>query len=83
MYAWIHQHTLGHHSYTNIDGADPDIVTAAQVSGMHSEGAGLQASFTHVYDYRRCLTFVGSSGTRCGCLDTSTNMSMCPSSTVW
>ena len=31
MYAWIHQHVLGHHSYTNIDGADPDIVTAAAV----------------------------------------------------
>ena len=33
MYAWIHQHVLGHHPYTNIDGADPDIVTAARVSG--------------------------------------------------
>lgn len=32
MYAWIHQHVLGHHPYTNIDGADPDIVTAARVS---------------------------------------------------
>ena len=31
MYALIHQHVLGHHPYTNIDGADPDIVTAAQV----------------------------------------------------
>jgi fatty acid desaturase len=29
MYTWINQHTLGHHSYTNIDGADPDIVTAS------------------------------------------------------
>ena len=26
------QHTLGHHPYTNIDGADPDIVTASAVS---------------------------------------------------
>ena len=26
------QHVLGHHPYTNIDGADPDIVTAAAVS---------------------------------------------------
>ncbi len=34
MYVWIHQHTMGHHPYTNIDGADPDIVTAAQV-GEH------------------------------------------------
>ena len=30
--AWIYQHTLGHHPYTNIDGADPDIVTASAVS---------------------------------------------------
>ncbi len=29
--AWMYQHTLGHHPYTNIDGADPDIVTAADV----------------------------------------------------
>ena len=26
------QHVLGHHPYTNIDGADPDIVTASAVS---------------------------------------------------
>jgi len=26
------QHILGHHLYTNIDGADPDIVTASAVS---------------------------------------------------
>jgi fatty acid desaturase len=26
---WIYQHTLGHHPYTNVDHADPDIVTAA------------------------------------------------------
>ena len=32
MYAWIYQHVFGHHPYTNIDGADPDIVTAASVS---------------------------------------------------
>ena len=32
MYVWIHQHVLGHHPYTNIDGADPDIATAAPVS---------------------------------------------------
>eukprot|EP00123_Amoebidium_parasiticum_P000149 comp10384_c0_seq1/m.5162 comp10384_c0_seq1/g.5162 ORF comp10384_c0_seq1/g.5162 comp10384_c0_seq1/m.5162 type:complete len:449 (-) comp10384_c0_seq1:695-2041(-) len=25
---WLYQHMLGHHPYTNIDGADPDIVTA-------------------------------------------------------
>lgn len=24
----VHQHILGHHLYTNIDGADPDIVTS-------------------------------------------------------
>ncbi|XP_019850089.1 PREDICTED: acyl-lipid (8-3)-desaturase-like [Amphimedon queenslandica] len=29
LHTWIYQHTLGHHPYTNIDGADPDIVTAA------------------------------------------------------
>jgi len=34
MYVWIHQHVLGHHPYTNIDGADPDIATAAPVSLM-------------------------------------------------
>ncbi|KAK3745067.1 hypothetical protein QZH41_014565, partial [Actinostola sp. cb2023] len=27
-YVWILQHTFGHHPYTNIDGADPDIVTS-------------------------------------------------------
>jgi fatty acid desaturase len=27
MIVWINQHVLGHHPYTNIDGADPDIVT--------------------------------------------------------
>jgi fatty acid desaturase len=32
MLAWIHQHTFGHHSYTNIDGADPDVVTGEAVS---------------------------------------------------
>ena len=32
MYAWMHQHTLGHHPYTNIDGADPDIRTGERVS---------------------------------------------------
>lgn len=26
---WLYQHMLGHHPYTNIDGADPDIETAA------------------------------------------------------
>jgi fatty acid desaturase len=25
---WLYQHMLGHHPYTNIDGADPDIVTS-------------------------------------------------------
>lgn len=29
--AWMYQHTFGHHPYTNIDGADPDIVTASPV----------------------------------------------------
>ena len=24
---WFYQHSFGHHIYTNIDGADPDIVT--------------------------------------------------------
>ncbi|EGG25093.1 hypothetical protein DFA_03339 [Cavenderia fasciculata] len=24
-YAWIHQHVLGHHLYTNVRGADPDV----------------------------------------------------------
>ena len=32
MLAWTYQHVLGHHPYTNIDGADPDIVTAGNVS---------------------------------------------------
>ena len=32
MLAWIYQHTFGHHPYTNIDGADPDIETAREVS---------------------------------------------------
>lgn len=27
---WAYQHTLGHHPYTNIDDADPDIMTAAK-----------------------------------------------------
>ncbi|XP_062520830.1 uncharacterized protein LOC134195765 [Corticium candelabrum] len=26
---WNHQHTIGHHPYTNVDHADPDIITAA------------------------------------------------------
>lgn len=26
---WAYQHMLGHHAYTNIDGVDPDIMTAA------------------------------------------------------
>ncbi|XP_031564402.1 acyl-lipid (8-3)-desaturase-like [Actinia tenebrosa] len=26
-YVWILQHTFGHHPYTNVDGADPDIAT--------------------------------------------------------
>eukprot|EP00118_Oscarella_pearsei_P028687 m.2704 g.2704 ORF g.2704 m.2704 type:complete len:458 (+) comp8851_c0_seq1:443-1816(+) len=29
FFVWNHQHTLGHHPYTNIDHADPDVVTAA------------------------------------------------------
>lgn len=28
FYVWIYQHVFGHHPYTNIDGMDPDIVTA-------------------------------------------------------
>lgn len=24
---WMYQHSFGHHIYTNIEGADPDIVT--------------------------------------------------------
>ena len=36
MLAWMYQHTLGHHPYTNIDGADPDIETASEVSEIHS-----------------------------------------------
>ena len=36
MYAWMHQHTLGHHPYTNIDGADPDIRTGERVSIHYS-----------------------------------------------
>ncbi|KAK2554711.1 Acyl-lipid (8-3)-desaturase [Acropora cervicornis] len=27
-YLWMYQHIFGHHPYTNIDGADPDITTA-------------------------------------------------------
>lgn len=27
---WLYQHMLGHHAYTNIDGADPDIETGAR-----------------------------------------------------
>lgn len=29
MFCWIHQHTLGHHPFTNIDKYDPDIMTAS------------------------------------------------------
>jgi fatty acid desaturase len=29
QHVWNHQHTIGHHPYTNIDHADPDIITAA------------------------------------------------------
>ena len=25
FYAWLHQHALGHHLYTNVRGADPDL----------------------------------------------------------
>lgn len=32
MYAWTHQHVFGHHTYTNIDGVDPDIYTPEAVS---------------------------------------------------
>lgn len=27
---WAYQHVMGHHPYTNIDGSDPDIMTAAK-----------------------------------------------------
>ena len=27
IFMWIHQHTMGHHPFTNIDGRDPDIAT--------------------------------------------------------
>ena len=30
---WLYQHMLGHHPYTNIDGADPDIDTGARSWG--------------------------------------------------
>lgn len=41
MLAWTYQHVLGHHPYTNIDGADPDIVTAGHVRGeREGEGEG-------------------------------------------
>ena len=36
MLAWMYQHTLGHHPYTNIDGADPDIETANEVREIHA-----------------------------------------------
>lgn len=29
--SWRNQHTFGHHTYTNIDGSDPDIYTAQKV----------------------------------------------------
>ena len=44
------QHVLGHHPYTNIDGADPDIVTAAAVS------------HTHYHMPTHCLCFSGNAG---------------------
>ena len=53
MYAWMHQHTLGHHPYTNIDGADPDIRTGERVSSHYlliTLLAFVQKEFTmHVY----------------------------------
>lgn len=30
LYVWTNQHILGHHLYTNIDGADPDVVTSTE-----------------------------------------------------
>ena len=27
IFMWIHQHTMGHHPFTNVDGKDPDIQT--------------------------------------------------------
>ena len=32
MFCWIHQHVMGHHPFTNIDGSDPDIMTAQATS---------------------------------------------------
>lgn len=54
MYAWIHQHVIGHHSYTNIDGADPDIVTAAQVGGYCVAARVLIAAFAHHVHVSEC-----------------------------
>lgn len=27
FFAWLHQHSIGHHLYTNVRGADPDLGT--------------------------------------------------------
>ena len=32
MLTWAYEHVLGHHIYTNIDGADPDLATTDAVS---------------------------------------------------
>ncbi|EDO32278.1 predicted protein, partial [Nematostella vectensis] len=34
LLVWTHQHVLGHHPYTNIDGADPDIVTSHEPADL-------------------------------------------------
>ena len=86
------QHVLGHHPYTNIDGADPDIVTASAVSisPVFSLPISLSPflfffclSFSYTV-YISCIlscrshqTSEESSGTRNGSNDTSINMSMC------
>lgn len=52
MYAWIHQHTFGHHQYTNIDGADPDIVTAAQVRCGGNCDSVLMVHYMHILGHK-------------------------------
>ncbi len=32
LLVWTYQHIIGHHHYTNIDDADPDIMTTRPVS---------------------------------------------------
>ena len=53
MYTWMHQHTLGHHPYTNIDGADPDIRTSDRVSMHYSTLDGNIYNNCALQDVRR------------------------------